>query len=426
MTFATALRIAVDRLAGSGVREIYWGVAATCAELRRLGRPENAPFRSHARRDFIRYAFDRVIPVSGENERRARAAVAWLLRAQRATTDGGASLGYFPCSPDNVPWRPSYPETTGYIVTSLLAFVRRYDDTEARESALRMAHWEAAVQMSSGAVQGGPIVPRKQQTPAAFNTGMVLDGWCSAYESTEDARWLDAARRAADFLVKDFDDAGYYRTNGAFVKSGEIKTYTGLCARALYRLGVLTGESRYRDAALRSVTAALRQQRPNGWFAHNCLTRSDAPLTHTLGYTLQGLLEVGAAAGRDDFVTAVERTMIAVAPVIRKNGFLPGMFFDDWRPAALSSCLTGYAQLAIVGYRLHELGGTPEDRAMADRLVDFLKGLQALDAEDKNVNGALAGSFPIFGGYMRAGYPNWATKYLLDALVLQDRSGSRP
>jgi len=31
----------------------------------------------------------------------------------------------------------------------------------------------------------------------------------------------------------------------------------------------------------------------------------------------------------------------------------------------------------------------------------------------------------VFGEYMRAGYPNWATKYLLDALMLQERLGER-
>jgi hypothetical protein len=30
-------------------------------------------------------------------------------------------------------------------------------------------------------------------------------------------------------------------------------------------------------------------------------------------------------------------------------------------------------------------------------------------------------SGPLFGEYMRAGYPNWATKYFLDALLLQER-----
>jgi uncharacterized protein YyaL (SSP411 family) len=363
-----------------------------------------------------------VKPVFGENEKRARAAVDWILRAQRATPDDGVSLGYFPCRVDGVRWRPSYPETTGYVITSLLAFARRYDNARARDAALSMARWEASIQMASGAVQGGPVVARNQQTPAAFNTGMVLDGWCSAFDVAKDPEFLEAARRAADFLVDDLDEAGYYRTNGAFVKAGEIKTYTCLCAWAMYRFGDLVDEARYRKAAVRSVEAALRQQRANAWFAHNCLTRSDAPLTHTLGYTMQGILEVGVCAKRDDFLLAIERTMQAVIPQIDKSGFLPGMFFADWRPATFSSCLTGSAQIAIVGYRLSEMTGRTEYRAAADRLTDFLKGLQALDAPDENVNGALAGSFPLFGDYMRGGFPNWATKYLLDALMSQQKA----
>lgn len=422
MTFASKLHIAHDRLTRTGPREKYWNAASTWGELLRLYADGNAGFRRHVQRDFVRFLLDRARPVSGGNDARARAAANWILRAQRATSDDGVALGYFPCSADGVRWRPSYPETTGYIITSMLAFARRHEDAEVRAAALRMARWEASIQMPSGAVQGGPVVKRDRQTPAAFNTGMVLDGWCSAYEVTRESPLLDAARRAADFLVDDLDEAGYYRTNGAFVKSGEIKTYTCLCAWAIHRLGDLLDEARYRVAAVRSVEAALRQQQANGWFAHNCLTRSDAPLTHTLGYTLQGILEVGACARRDDFLVAVERTMAAVIPNIRENGFLPGMFFADWRPATFSSCLTGSAQVAIVGYRLHEMTRKAEYLAAADRLTDFLKAAQALDAADENVNGALAGSFPIFGDYMRGGYPNWATKYLLDALMAQQRA----
>jgi hypothetical protein len=62
-----------------------------------------------------------------------------------------------------------------------------------------------------------------------------------------------------------------------------------------------------------------------------------------------------------------------------------------------------------------------ECKAAADTLVDFLKALQALDSPDPGMNGAIPGSFPLFGGYMRAGHPNWATKYFIDALLLQDR-----
>jgi hypothetical protein len=72
-------------------------------------------------------------------------------------------------------------------------------------------------------------------------------------------------------------------------------------------------------------------------------------------------------------------------------------------------------------YRLAEHDGEARYREYADKLVDYLKSLQLSSSEDPAVVGALAGSFPLFGGYMRAGYPNWATKYLLDALMLQSR-----
>jgi hypothetical protein len=37
-----------------------------------------------------------------------------------------------------------------------------------------------------------------------------------------------------------------------------------------------------------------------------------------------------------------------------------------------------------------------------------------------NVHGALAGSFPVYGRYAPVQYPNWATKFLADALMLYD------
>ena len=421
MNAATLIRIARDCYLADGPKGSYWKARSLAVEIWRLSRRENRRFLGRVIREQMLHLTGSVRPIEGATNERARAATAWLLRAQAATEDDGVSFGYFPCGTEPGGWKPSYPETTGYIITSLLAYASRYDDESVRAAALRMAYWEVGVQMDSGAVQGGPVCRRDQQTPAAFNTGMVLDGWCSAYQATRDAVILAAARRAADFLVGDLDDRGYFRTNGAFVPAGEMKTYSCLCAWAMYRFGDLTGEERYRDEAVRCIEAALQQQRPNGWIAHNCLTRSEAPLTHTIGYALQGILEVGIAAARPDFIGAVRAAFDRIRERIGPAGYLPGRFYDDWEPAQLSSCLTGSAQLAIVGYRLFDHFADAVYRCAADRLLNFLKALQTLDPHDATFHGALAGSFPLFGAYMRAGFPNWATKYLLDALMIQER-----
>lgn len=420
MKLGTIARIIRNNYFNSSLRRTYWGAAAFAAEIRALFRPSNKAFRSEVLRNYGRFVFTSVTPVTGETEQRAQAAVHWLLRAQAATRDDGVSLGYFPCDKEaGSGWRASYPETTGYIITSLLTFAKKFDDAAAAAAAMRMAAWEVAVQMPSGAVQGGPVCAPERQTAAAFNTGMVLDGWCSAYAYSGDQTILSAARRAADWLVSDVDESGYFKTNGAFVSAGENKTYTCLCAWAIYRFGALVQDERYKLAAVSIIEAALRQQQPNGWFAHNCLTHSNSPLTHTIGYTLQGVLEVGILAGRADFVEAVRRTADAVLPRIARSGYLPGRFYADWEPAGFSSCLTGSAQIAIVCYRLTAHTGDSSYRTSADRLVNYLKALQVEQSGDTGVVGAIAGSFPIFGGYMRAGYPNWATKYYLDALLLQ-------
>ena len=416
----TVTRVLADQLLSRSLREHYWAADQTRRRLALLLRPSNRAFARTVRADFARFLFGTVQPIVGENQSRARAAVDWLLYAQAATRDGGVSLGYFPCDIEEG-WRPSYPETTGYIVTSLLGFSRRFNDAEVGARALKMAHWEAAIQMPSGAVQGGPVTSPDRQTPCAFNTGMVLDGWVSAYLFQQDSRFLDAARKAAEWLAADMNEEGYFRTNGQFVAPGQIKTYNVLCAWAMHRLGEIVPGSCYGTTAIRSVEAALRQQQPNGWFANNCLTRPDAPLLHTIAYTLQGILEVGISARREDFLLSVQRGTDALLPRISNDGFVPGRFFSDWGAATFSSCLTGSAQLAVVCYRLYEHLQEGRYLHAANRLVNYLKPLQLINPFHPEWNGALAGSFPLFGGYMTAGYPNWATKYLLDALLLQDR-----
>jgi hypothetical protein len=420
MKIGTFARVMRDRYRG-GLKEKYWEWCEVLGRVARMFRPRNWTFARVVAGGHLRYLLRAVRPVKGETTERMRAAVDWLLRGQKASPDDGVSFGYFPCdSGTRTGWRVSYPETTGYIIQTLVEYADRYDRPEIRERALEMAVWEAEIQMPSGAVQGGPVCEPEKQVEAVFNTGMVLQG-LTALPLDADERVARAARRAADFLVNDIGEDGHFRSHGKFVKQDKTKTYNCLCAWALYRYGDLVDDDTYRRAAVRVAEAAAGEQIESGWFKENCLTRPSAPLTHTIGYTLQGVLEVALLAGREDLVACVQRGMEPVLRCMSKRGFLHGRFFSDWEPASFSSCLTGNAQLAIVCYRLAEHTGDAKYRDAADRLMNFLKAVQVVGSRDEGVNGAIAGSFPIMGGYMTCGYPNWATKYFVDGLMHQDR-----
>ena len=417
MRLATALRIvrelAVrdgDGMSKRGVRQLVEAIP----------RADARPFARHVLRDVARYLS---VPrgVGGQAAERAHLAAQWLMRAQAVTEDGGLSYGYFPLRQADG-WRSSYPETTGYTVPTLLQYGLRFDRPEAVQTALRMASFVVSAQMPSGALYGGTSRTTDERVAVAFNTGMGLMGLLAAYRHTGDAAFSGAARRAAEFLVDDIGEDGYFRSHGRNVHQHQVKTYTCLCAWPLYEAGRELAEPGFCAAAVRVGDATLRVQQANGWFAHNCLSRRPyAPLLHTIGYTLQGLAELGVASGHGRFVDAARRGVQPLLPYC-EHGFVYARWFDDWQPAAFSSCLVGAAQVAVVCYRLGELTGEARYRRAADGVVNFLKAVQptaSTSGLEREVVGALGGSFPLFGAYMPNGYPGWATKFFLDALLQQ-------
>ena len=86
------------------------------------------------------------------------AAIEWLCRAQDATGSGGVARSYalrYMRGHQRRGWLAAYPETTGYIIPTFLAYAAIVGRNDLRERALRMSRWEVDVQMESGAVQGG-------------------------------------------------------------------------------------------------------------------------------------------------------------------------------------------------------------------------------------------------------------------------------
>lgn len=349
-----------------------------------------------------------------DNRRHLDATIDWLCRAQDATADAGVAQTYLVRSRH---WANSYPETTGYIIPTFYRYYKLSKNAEIRNRARRMADWECEIQLQNGGVLAGAIGDSDQ--PTVFNTGQVLFGWVRAFEEEGDERYREAAVKAADWLCKIQDEDGCWRQFGSPMTARNVNLYNTRSAWGLARVHEITGESRFLHCAVRNLEWAQSLQQANGWFPHNCLLDDTQPYVHTIAYAMRGFLEIGVYAERDDFLQAAINVGDAVRLQLPENGWLPGRFDAAWKPTVTWSCLTGAAQMAINWGRLYQVTGDEGYRAAVMRSNRFVKSTQKFSGP-KAEQGGIKGSHPINGGYHPWQYPNWASKFFADALLMEE------
>ncbi len=344
-------------------------------------------------------------------ETHLHAAVDWLLHAQRVNRDGGVSASY-----DLVrgTWAASYPETTGYIIPTLLAYAGRYGRQSVRDAALQMAEYELHVQLADGGFACLQDKNREQVWPVAFDTGQVLFGLLAAYQETGDPRFLISANRAADWLVAHQSPDGFWED---YHSLGSLRSIDTRVSWALLRLWKISGENRYKDSARLQLDWVLQQQLPNGWFLYCTFDPDESPVTHSIAYTMEGLLEAGMILSDDRYILAARKTADELRARVHPTGYLAGSFDRRWRPAVSWSCLTGSAQSACTWLRLAEITGSVGYRQTAESVIRYVAGTQSVDGAPPERYGAISGSWPVFGGYLRLKYPNWAAKFFIDAIL---------
>ena len=338
-------------------------------------------------------------------------AAQWILRAQAATPDEGVAGGY--SFEDG--WIASYPETTGYIIPTLLGYADYCSDPIYRERALAMARWELDVQLPDGGFPGHFV--DSAHPPVVFNTGQVIFGLLAAYRASADERFLAAARRAGGWLAQVQHSDGSWRR---FDYRGHVHTYNTRTAWALAELALETRDEALLAIASRHIDWAVAQSQANGWFRHCAFSPDEDPFLHTIAYTVQGLLEAGISLQRPKYVEAAERTARAVLAHVSPDGSIPGTFDEEWRPTVRYSCLTGNAQMSTVWLRLFSITGSNVFREAALRTNGFLKSLQDCSTSNPHVRGAVKGSHPLWGRYLFGTYPNWAAKFFMDALLMEE------
>ena len=339
-----------------------------------------------------------------------QAAIGWLKRAQDVTPDGGVSWGYSLKGG----WRPSYRETSGYIAVTFFNLAKQLKDDDAWERAVAIAKWLCSVQNGDGSISD----PRYGSQGIVFDTGQVLFGLVRAFEETQDSCFLEAAKKAGNWLVEVADAEGLWTRN---THNNIPHVYNTRSAWALLQLNRICPNFEYERVARANLDWALIQQQDNGWFEQCAFTEGVAPFTHTIAYAIRGLLESSLLLDEEKYMNAAVRGAEVMLAYVRSDGFIPGQIDTKGIAQGRYCCLTGNCQMAIIWLKLFER--TSDQRyywAAADSLR-YVMSCQDIRTSDLNIRGGIKGSQPIWEKYTRLSYPNWAAKFFVDALLMLSR-----
>ncbi|MFN0216570.1 MAG: prenyltransferase/squalene oxidase repeat-containing protein [Saprospiraceae bacterium] len=330
---------------------------------------------------------------------RTDAALAWLRRSIEVTGGNGASHSWHPL----LGWAKAYPETTGYLIETLLAYAELKQDDSLKNLAFEQRKWLKTIQLPSGAFTGLLVGNHR---PSVFNTSQILFGLNRGA----------ASHRAVSWLLSKLESDGAWRSH-AYVPGFVPSYYT----RAVW--GVLQSNSSLQHPDIKGpMRQALqfyaKRFLPNGAVKDWGFRSGEPAFTHTIAYTLEGFWESSlllAESGiREKVMASLERLLAA-----RKEagGRTAGRYDEGWNGDHSFLCITGNCQLSSLCHKVWVKTGESKFKESAHSFLTEILDFQRLGA-NKNTFGAFIGSAPIWGAYLPFRYPNWTVKFFLDAMLL--------
>jgi hypothetical protein len=345
------------------------------------------------------------------------ATLQWIFKAQTTTGTGGVSDGYHIALKR---WGPPYAETTGYLIPTLYKALEHAAPMQVqvpiRNSIQRMSQWLISEQLESGAFPSGTSEARPR-VPSVFNTGQILQGF--EYLIRNGIPVQSAAARAAEWMISQQEESGAWSKGVSPLVEKGPHAYYIRAAWALGSYGLRVKNSAAQEAAFKNATYLMSQIESDGWFPSMGFFCNDAPLLHTIAYTLEGLLELSIVFDRPEWRRAVQSAAAKIQSVQKPSGSLPGKLKPGYTPAVSWTTSTGNAQMAVIWYRLFQSDSNPLWLTAANRAVAFNCRLQEMQSKDDNRRGGICGCYPYGAGYAKYWHTNWTAKFHLDSLLLK-------
>ncbi len=352
------------------------------------------------------------------NEEHIELSLSWFLKLQQYHNDGGMPAKYSLLHCEDTPIYPSYPETSGYILSTLIAYNNFYDaniDNVIRE----MKDFLLTKQLKNGAFTGGHSKMNNFEMPSIFNSGQILLGLCSYYTSfKKDDELKKVIINCSNWIKSQIDKNGQYNTNYTFRK--KERAYYSRATYGLLRAAELVNDDEGLEAAKRNFEWVYLNGKENGWINKWGFNDQWAVL-HTIAYTLRGMLEAGMYFNEEKYIALIEKSLdkILQHKVSWGNEFLiTSLIKNDFTKVRQEICLTGLCQLSIILFKFGNYINNAKYIKYADEIISNVKKFQLRGFENEYLNGGLTGSWPIGGKYQPYDIVNWSVKFFLDGLLL--------
>jgi rhamnogalacturonyl hydrolase YesR len=150
-----------------------------------------------------------------------------------------------------------------------------------------------------------------RMTPTVVATSFVADALLTAYDTTKENRWLEAAVSSAQFVLKDlnktYDKKGNYAFSYSPLDNTQVFNASLLGGRLLSRVFAHTKEDLLREEARKVMQYACDHQRPDGAWAYGTLPFHQWVDNFHTGFNLECIHQYQKFTGDRTFQSSIEK-----------------------------------------------------------------------------------------------------------------------
>ncbi len=312
-------------------------------------------------------------------------------------------------------WGAPYPETTGYLIPTLLE-CSPYNDS-LREIALAQLSFIKSIQNEDGSFYQA----LDNKAPIIFDTAQIVIGLvalCPEVLKFEDIS--DVVKEAVIWMHEQLTE------EGLFLEHNYVDNYNP-AYYARIAMAMSQGEaiffSKITSKTKKLIFRIADLQNADLMFDYAGFSAEETPYTHTIAYTLRGLWECALHINNKKLMHKVTDSLARLSETLLSKGKVAGRYDAHWQGDYSFICSTGNAQLALLYLLVYE---RLQNKKFLQVVPLLLKPLLAGQRSLSLNKGAVPSSLPIWGPYQKWSFTNWTQKFYADALVSILEMNKRP